>query len=90
MSSPNYDTRFMVYCSSLDAAVEELYEDGFKAYVNNGTLVVENAKPTDVTVYDLLGRVIANKTQEQRCTIDLRPGFYLVGNGTRVIKAVVK
>lgn len=90
MSSPNYDTRFTVYCSSLDAAVEELYEDGFKAYVNNGTLVVENAKPTDVTVYDLLGRVIANKTQEQRCTIDLRPGFYLVGNGTRVIKAVVK
>ena len=90
MSSTNYDTRFTVYCSSLDAAVEELYEDGFKAYVNNGTLVVENAQPVDITVYDLLGRVIANKTQEQRCTFDLRPGLYLVGNGTRVIKAVVK
>ena len=90
MSSTSYDTRFTVYCSSLDAAVEEYQEDGFKAYTNNGTLVVENAKPADVTVYDLLGRVIANKTQEQRCSFDLRPGLYLVGNGTRVIKAVVK
>lgn len=90
MSSTNYDTRFTVYCSSLDAAVNELFEDGFKVYANNGSLVVENAKPANVTVYDQLGRMIANQTQEQRCTFDLRPGLYLVGNGTRVIKAVVK
>lgn len=90
MSSTSCDTRFTVYCSSLDAAVEEYREDGFKAYVNNGSLVVENAQPADITVYDLLGRVIANKTQEQRCSFELRPGLYLVGNGTRVIKAVVR
>ena len=90
MSSTNYDTRFTVYCSSLDAVVDENHEDGFKVYDKNGCLIVENVEPTDLTVYDLLGRVVATRTQVQRCSIELRPGSYLVSKGNKVIKAVVR
>ena len=88
--SSNLDTQFTLYCSSVDASVNEVQEDGFKVYDDNGCLIVENIEPTDLTVYDLLGRVMATRTQVQRCSIELRPGLYLVSKGNRVIKAVVR
>ena len=90
IASSNLDTRFTLYCSSIDASVDEHQEEGFKAYVSDGSLVVENASPVDVRVYDLLGRVIDTQTQVQRCSFNLRPGLYLVSNGSKVIKALVK
>ena len=88
--SSNLDTQFTLYCSSVDASVNEVQEDGFKVYDDNGCLIVENVEPTDITVYDLLGRVVATRTQVQHCSIELRPGLYLVSKGNRVIKAVVR
>jgi hypothetical protein len=90
IASSGLDTRFTLYCSSTDASVDEIQEDGFKAYVSDGSLVVENVAPVDVMIYDLLGRVIATQTQAQRCSFNLRPGLYLVCNGAKVIKVVVQ
>ena len=87
--SYNLDTEFTLYCSGF-AAVDELQVTGFKAYSSEGRLVVENADLSDVTVYDVLGRVVASKTNAQQCEFALNPGLYLVSNGKNVVKAIVK
>lgn len=83
------DTEFRLYYSGF-AGVEEHRDDSFKVYLGKGAVRVESMAPADITVYDLLGRVVASKTQTQQCEFSLKPGLYLVGNGTGVVKAVVE
>lgn len=83
------DTEFKLYYSGF-TEVMEFQDDGFKAYSSNGRLIVENDLPANITVYDLLGRVMDHKTQTVKAEFNLTPGLYLVGNGTRFIKTVVQ
>lgn len=87
--STDVDTEFKLYCSGF-AAVEEHQEDGFKVSSGEGRLVVENAEPLDVTVYDLLGRTVASRKSVVSCEFQLKAGLYVVGNGTSFVKAVVR
>lgn len=87
--SASLDTEFTLYCSGF-AAVDEYQEESFKVYSREGGFMVDNQEPTDITVYDLLGRVIATKTQVQQCSFQLNPGFYVVSNGQKAVKAVVR
>jgi len=89
IASSYLDTEFTLYCSGF-AAVEETQEETFKAYCNGDRLMVVSELPTDITVYDLLGRKVASKTQTQQCEFNLNPGLYLVSDGLRVTKVVVK
>ncbi len=85
----NLDTEFTLFCSGF-AGVEEHQEETLKAYSDKGQLVVECSQPSDVTVYDLMGRVVASKRQASQCEFNLSPGLYLVSNGLQVVKAVVR
>lgn len=87
--STNLDTDFILYCSGF-AAVEEHHDDGFKVSSGEGHLVVENTEPLDVTVYDLLGRIVASRKNVVNCEFQLNAGLYVVGNGTSFVKAVVR
>lgn len=87
--SANLDTEFTLYCSGF-AAVDEYQDDSFTVYSREGGFMVDNPEPTDITVYDLLGRVVTAKTQVQQCSFQLSPGFYVVSNGQKAVKAVVR
>ena len=83
------DTEFRLYYSGF-ADVEECQDHGFSVTPREGAVRVESVETTDITVYDPLGRVVASKAQTQQCEFNLKPGFYLIGNGTRVVKTVVR
>lgn len=87
--SNNLDTQFELYYSGF-ADVEEHFETGIVVCSRQGGLVVELDQPADVTVYDLLGRVVASKSQISHGEFYLTPGLYIVGNGTSMVKAVVR
>lgn len=87
--STNLDTEFTLYCSGF-SGVEEYLANGLKVCSGEGRLMVENAEPADVTVYDLLGRVVASRKHVSNCEFQLNAGLYVVGNGTSFVKAVVK
>jgi hypothetical protein len=87
--STNLDTDFTLYCSGF-AGVEERQEAELKVSSGEGFLVVENAEPLDVTIYDLLGRVVASQKKATHCEFQLNAGLYVVGNGTGFVKAVVR
>lgn len=89
VTSTSLDTQFDLYYSGF-AAVEETHDATLMVLVKNGTLVVENTSPSDVVVYDLLGRVVASKDHILRQEFSLKPGLYLVSNGVSVVKTVVK
>ena len=87
--STNLDTDFTLYCSGF-AGVEERQEAELKVSSGEGFLGVENAEPLDVTIYDLLGRVVASQKKATHCEFQLNAGLYVVGNGTGFVKAVVR
>lgn len=87
--STNLDTRFDLYYSGF-ASVEESRPTTLKAFGSQGRLVVENVTPCDVVVYDLVGRVVASKTNILRHEFTLKPGLYFVSNGGSVVKAVIQ
>ena len=83
------DTEFTLYYSGF-ANVDEYQEKAFKVISGEGRLILENKEPVDVTVYDLLGRVVASQKNTTHCEFQLNSGLYLVGNGTSFVKAVVR
>ena len=87
--SSNLDTQFDLYCSGF-TAVDEYQEEGMRTYSRQGSLVVELDQPADVVVYDLLGRVVAVKSQTMQCEFNLTAGLYIVSNGNVKVKAIVK
>lgn len=83
--SSNLDTEFTLYCSGF-ASVDEQQVDGMKVYNQQGTLVVENAEPASIVVYDITGRRIAAAPQSLHGEFQLRSGLYVVGNGREFVK----
>ncbi len=83
------DTQFNLYYSGF-ASVGENPISELRVYGTAGHLVVENAAPADVVVYDVLGRVVASKSQTVRDEFELKPGLYFVNCGASVVKAVVR
>ena len=84
------DTEFTLYCSSFAEVNEQLEEETFRAYSHEGQLVVESQEPSNVEVYDLLGRVVAQQTQVSKCTFSLIPGLYIVRMDSASKKVIVK
>lgn len=87
--STNLDTEFTLYCSGFEG-VEEEQITPVKAYAFDGRLRVTNDQPADVTVYDLLGRVVASQRQALQCEFSLTPGLYIVNSGNARVKVIVK
>lgn len=88
--SSTLDTEFTLYCSGFAEVAEHQDSAPLKAYSFDGHLVVENPEPTDVVVYDLLGRVVARKNQVTTCEFNLTSGLYVVNNGNACMKVIVK
>ena len=88
--STNLDTEFTLYCSGFAQVNEQPQEESLKAYSHDGRLVVENTEPATITVFDMLGRVVAQKAQTLNCEFDLTPGLYIVNNGNSKVKVIVK
>lgn len=83
------DTEFALYCSGFEG-VDEAQTLPIKAWSNHGCLWVENESQANITVFDLLGRVVASEKQTMHCEFSLNPGLYIVSNGNARIKVVVK
>ena len=81
------DTQFTLYYSDMQD-VEE-HNNELKVYAANGILIVESQTPTDMVVYDLLGRSMARESQATSCRISLRPGLYVVKSGNATVKVVL-
>ena len=88
--SSEYDTEFTLYCSGFAEVNEQQEEVVLRAYSFDGCLVVENPEPADVMVYDLLGRVVAQKSQASKCEFNLTSGLYIVSVGNARMKVIVK
>ena len=82
------DTQFTLYYSDMQDVEENTNE--LKVYAANGNLIVESPTPTDLVVYDLLGRSVANESQTTQCRISLKPGLYVVKAGNAVVKVVLE
>jgi hypothetical protein len=52
-------------------------------------LWLKNDLPSDIVVYDLLGRVVASEKNTLQASFSLNPGIYVVANGNSTVKAVV-
>ena len=85
--SSTADTQFSLYYSDMLDIEENTSE--LKVYAADGSLTVESSTPTDIVVYDLLGRNIAKKTQATSCHFCLKPGLYVVKAGSATVKVVL-
>lgn len=81
------DTQFTLYYSDMQD-IEE-HNNELNVYAANGTLIVESLTPTDMVVYDLLGRCMARESQATSCRIRLKPGLYVVKSGNTTAKVVL-
>lgn len=81
------DTQFTLYYSDMQD-IEE-FGGELKVYVANGNLVVESPIPTDIIVFDLLGRSVARESQATNTSISLKPGLYLVKAGSTTTKVIL-
>ncbi|MCQ2301134.1 MAG: T9SS type A sorting domain-containing protein [Bacteroidales bacterium] len=70
--------------------VDENESTSLKVYSSEGTLSVENDNITDIQVFDMLGRLVAQQNQVTQCRFNLKPGVYVVKAGNASVKAVVK
>ncbi len=87
--SADRDTEFTLYCSGF-AGVDEEQVMPLKAWCSNGRLLVTCEQPSDITVFDLLGRVVASEKQTLYGEFNLTPGLYILGNGNARVKVIVK
>ena len=85
--STTTDTQFTLYYSDMLGIEENTSE--IKVYAANGSLIVESPSPTDLVVYDLLGRSVARESQKTRCSISLKSGVYVVKTENATVKVVL-
>lgn len=81
------DTQFTLYYSDM-LDIEENSSD-IKVYASHGVLTIESPMPTDITVFDLLGRSVAKESQKTHCTMSLKPGLYVIKTGSATVKVVM-
>lgn len=84
------DTEFTVYCSGFAQVNEQPQEETLRAYSVDGRLVIESQRLSNLTVYDLLGRTVAQRNQVEQCEFNLTPGLYIVSDGNTRMKVIVK
>ena len=60
-----------------------------KIFTANGDLKVESPTPTDIVVFDLLGRSVAQESQATSFQLRLKPGLYVVKAGSATVKVVL-
>ena len=89
IASPNLDTELHLYYSGF-ASIGETESVAFDAFGTEGRIVVRCPELCDLTVYDLLGRVVATRSQTLQAEFALRPGLYVVSNGTQRVKTIVR
>ncbi|MGV8829479.1 MAG: T9SS type A sorting domain-containing protein [Breznakibacter sp.] len=77
-----------IFDTSFPTAIEDLTAGDFKAYGNNGFLVVDGvAQASVINVYDLMGRRVAQITSlGESNRVKLDKGIYMVQVGERVKK----
>ena len=88
--SSELDSEFTLYCSGFADVNEQPQEGALRAYTCAGCLVVETPEPADVVIYDLLGRVVAQKSQVSKCEFNLTTGLYIVNSGNIRRKVIVQ
>ena len=87
ITSTSIDTHFQIFYSDM-ASVAENQVDA-EIQVAEGMVSVVTERPADITVYDVLGRMIAQK-HDDNFTINLKSGLYLVKVGEKASKVVIK
>ena len=85
--SSTTDTQFTLYYSDMTDIEEN--SSKLQVYAAGGSLIMESPTPTDLIVYDLLGRTMAKESQTTHCSISLKHGLYLVKAEGRIVKVVV-
>lgn len=88
--STTLDTEFTLYCSGFAQVNERPQEETLRAYSVDGRLVIESQRLSNLTVYDLLGRTVAQRNQVEQCEFNLTPGLYIVSDGNTRMKVIVK
>jgi hypothetical protein len=81
------DTQFTLYYSDMQDIEENNNE--LSVFTANGSLTVESPMPTDIFVYDLLGRNVASESHTTSYRFSLKPGLYVVKAGSATVKAVL-
>ena len=89
IASPSLDTEFHLYYSGF-AAVDEHLTASLTVLGGDGRLTVNTPEACDLTVYDLLGRVVATRHHVHQTEFALTPGLYIVSNGTERVKTIVR
>ena len=84
------DTEFTLYCSGFAEVSEQQQEETFRVSACEGRLVVESLEPASVMVYDMLGRMVAQRNQATTSEFHLTTGLYIVCVGNARVKVIVK
>jgi hypothetical protein len=79
-----------LYYSNHLYSLSEAPEFPARVFNIEGDLAVECEAPVNIVVYDMLGRIVAQKRQATHSEFYLKSGVYVVKVGERAIKAVVK
>ena len=77
-------------CYSEYYDVNEASSSSLKVYSTEGAITIENDNITDIKVFDMHGRLVAQQNQVTQCRFNLKPGVYVVKAGNASVKAVVK
>ena len=78
------------YCSSFNNLPETPENNSPNIFNIEGGLAVESNEPANIEVYDMLGRIVAQKRQATRGEFLLTPGVYVVKVDGAATKAVVR
>lgn len=85
--STSLDTHFQIFYSDMASVAENQVDAEIR--VVEGMVSVVTEKPADIAVYDVSGRMMAQK-HDDNFTINLKSGLYLVKVGEKASKVVIK
>lgn len=83
------------YSATCDVIVEECSNGLHQVkiagvYSTKAKIIIEQSMPVDVTIYNIFGQQISNKTQVQHVEFAVQQGIYLVKIGKSVMKVAVE
>ena len=83
-------TTIDVYYSATTGVNENGEEIRVQVAGLNGKVSIKSDEPVEVSIYDMTGRNVANRSQVGECEINLNAGIYVVRAGDAAIKVVVR
>lgn len=86
--SSSVDTHFEIYYSDMAGVAEN--QLNATILVSEGQVSIATENPENISVYDVLGRMISQEQQTSNFTITLKPGLYLIKIGEQTSKVVIK